>query len=160
MKKTLSLLLVVLMLALALMGCAKTPDAPSVKDLPAADIYAALEEKHEFPFLMAMDDDVISEFYGVDLSKLADKAVMMPMMNVKATEVAIFKLNDAADAAAFEEACRNRAESVAANFEFYLEDQYEAAKNPEIKTIGNYVVMIICEIAPDMMATVEATLAP
>jgi shikimate 5-dehydrogenase len=52
-----------------------------------------------------------------------------------------------------------RAEAVAASFEFYLQDQYEVAKAPQIKTVGDYVIMIIFEEAEAMMKTVEETLA-
>ena len=158
MKKTVSLILVALTLVLALTGCAAGEKAPAVKDVPSADVYAALEGKYEFPALMAMDDTLLADFYGVDPAKCVDYTVMMPMMNVKATEIAIFRLQDAADAQAFADACTARAEAVAAGFEFYLQDQYEVAKAPQIKTIGNYVVMIIFEEAEAMMKTVEETL--
>jgi predicted small lipoprotein YifL len=159
MKKTLTLILAALTLVLALTGCAAGEKAPAVKDIPSADVYAALEGKYEYPSVMAMDDTLLADFYGVDPAKCTDYTVMMPMMNVKATEIAIFRLKDAADAPAFAEACAARAEAVAASFEFYLQDQYEVAKAPQIKTVGNYVLMIIFEEAEAMMKTVEETLA-
>lgn len=138
---------------------APTQEAPGTQELPSADVYAALTDKYEFAATMEMDEARIQDTYGVDLSLCEDYLVMEPMMNVKTAETAIFRLKDAANAPAFEEACAKRAAAVAKTFESYLQDQYEIAKNPVIKTIGNYVVMIINEDAEAMMQTVEEALA-
>jgi hypothetical protein len=156
-KRWLPLCLCALALAL-LTGCSKTP-AAQVKDVPVSDLYTQITQSFELPAMGAMPEDMIAESYGVDLSKCSEYSVNMAMMNVHTAQLSIFKLQDAADAPAFEEGCRRYAASVAKTFEHYLPDQYELAQNPVIQTLGNYVFFAIGEDAAALRDAFAAAVA-
>lgn len=159
-KRVLALCLSLVALMALAVGCSKSPAASAAKDVPVADLYTQLTSKVELPTLGAMPDDMITESYGVDLSRCKEYSVNMAMMNVHTAQLSIFKLKDAADAPAFEAGCKKYAESVAKNFENYLPDQYELAQNPVIATVGNYVFFAIGESAASLKDAFTAAVAP
>ena len=107
--------------------------------------------KIEQPMMMELTDEQVQEIYNIDPQKLADYAIRIPMMNVKSNEIAILKVKDAADVPVVEEAVKKRAETVQQQFETYLPDQYENAKNYKVVTKGNYVLFVISEQADELV---------
>lgn len=104
-------------------------------------ILAAVEQ----PALMDMDAEMIKDMYHFD-PDLADQFVAkIPMMNVKTNEIAIFKLKDATSLPIIEEGMSQRAADVQKQFETYLQDQYENAKNYKIVVHDNYVLFVISD---------------
>lgn len=129
---------------------APTPP-PEPAGLSASEIVAKVTATDKEPETVSFDAETVATLYGVDTSSVKSYCVKGPMMNVKANEIAVFELNDAADAAIFKKACENRAADVATMFEQYLADQYEIAKAPSITVVGNYVFMAISENSASMM---------
>ncbi|WP_158602387.1 DUF4358 domain-containing protein [Cohnella endophytica] len=104
----------------------------------------------EQPKLMEMGADQFKESYGIDTSLLSEYTVRMPLMNVKTNEIAIFKVKDAKKIDTVKKGIVKRAEAVQKQFETYLPDQYENAKNYKIVVKGNYVLFLISESASDL----------
>ena len=73
------------------------------------------------------------------------------MMNVKTNEIAILKVKDEKDIPKAESAVKQRAENVKKQFETYLPDQYENAKNYKLMTKGKYVLFVISEDADKLV---------
>ncbi|QMV44962.1 DUF4358 domain-containing protein [Cohnella cholangitidis] len=111
----------------------------------------------EQPKLMDMGEDQVEESYGIDMKLLADYTVRMPLMNVKTNEIAVFKVKNAKDIDAVKKGIEKRAEAVQKQFETYLQDQYELAKNYKIVTNGNYVLFLISESADELEKVFNAT---
>ncbi|WP_253896136.1 DUF4358 domain-containing protein [Solibacillus sp. R5-41] len=107
----------------------------------------------EQPALMELTAEELTNLYNLDATKLEDFSVRVPMMSVKTNEIAIFKVKDVNDVAEVLAAVKQRAENVMKQFEQYLPDQYENAKNHKIVTKGNYVLFVISEQA-DKLITV------
>lgn len=121
-------------------------DTAKYRDVPAQELTQAITEKVEFSMLSPMDAETMAVMYpNLDTSKLADSSVQFTMVNIKANELAVFKVQDAQDTAMVEQACRERAQTIAQNFAMYLEDQKTIAENPLIQTYGNYVLFAIHE---------------
>jgi hypothetical protein len=107
----------------------------------------AILAKVEQPSLMDVTSDMLQDLYHLDPALLEQFTIKMPMMNVKTNEIAILKVKDANDIAAVEEAVKQRAEDVQKQFETYLQDQYENAKNYKIVVKENYLLFVISESA-------------
>ncbi|MFC4776043.1 DUF4358 domain-containing protein [Paenibacillus sp. GCM10023252] len=99
---------------------------------------------------MSMNSDDLSAMYGLDAKLLADFSVHSPMMNVKANEIAIFKVKSTKDMDKVEAGIKKRAASVQQTFETYLQDQYEIAKDYRIVKNGSYILFVISESADDL----------
>lgn len=129
-----------------------TPTKPPVAEtLPnATKIVDGMLEKVEQPSLMTMDSDSLKDMYSIDSSLLEDYSVRYPMMNVKATEIAVFKVKNKKDIDTIKDGIKTRATTIQKNFEHYLPDQYENALNYTVTTNGNYVLFIISDKADDL----------
>ncbi|MFF2885441.1 DUF4358 domain-containing protein [Paenibacillus sp. NPDC057967] len=125
-------------------GSAETDSAKGIVD--------AILNKVEQPALAPIEGDMVKDLYHLDPSILADYAIMSPLMNVKTNEVAVLKVKDAKDVATVEEAVKKRAADVQKQFETYLQDQYENAKNFQVVKKGDYVLFVISESADDIVS--------
>ena len=128
-------------------------DEPKVVEptLSANEMVNEMLSKIEQPMMMELTDEQVQDIYNIDPEKLADYAIRIPMMNVKSNEIAILKVKDTADVPAVEEAVKQRAATVQQQFETYLPDQYENAKNYKVVTKGNYVLFVISDQADELV---------
>lgn len=117
----------------------------------AAEILDYMLEQVEQPPLMELNDEELEAMYGLDPALLEDYVVRMPMMNVKTNEIAILKVKDAQDIPAVEESIEQRAKDVQKQFEHYLPDQYENAKNYQVAVEGNMILFVISESADELI---------
>lgn len=114
-------------------------------------IVDAMLSKIEQPSLMDVPSDMVADLYHLDTAMLEDYTIKIPMMNVKTNEIAILQVKDANDIPTIEEAVKLRAEDVQKQFETYLPDQYENAKNYKLIVKDNYVLFFISERAEDLV---------
>ncbi|MDQ6421248.1 DUF4358 domain-containing protein [Paenibacillus sp. LHD-117] len=122
----------------------------------AAGMLDAILAKVEQPALLPVEGDMVKDLYHLDAALFEDYAIRTPMMNVKTNEISIIKVKDAKDIPAVEEGLKQRAADVQKQFETYLQDQYENAKNFKIVTKGQYVLFVISEEADAIIAEFEA----
>ena len=141
---------------LLLAGCSNKNEQESVEPgLTPNEMVDQMLAKVEQPMLMELTEDQLKDTYNIDPAKLEAYAIRIPMMNVKANEIAILKVKDEADIPEVEDALKNRAENVQKQFETYLPDQYENAKNYKLVTKGKYVLLVISESADELLAVYE-----
>lgn len=107
-------------------------------------------EKVEQPPLIEMQTEMIEDMYGIDSAVLEEYTVLIPLMNTKTNEIALFKLKDEQDKTKIEEGIQKRAGDIQKQFETYLPDQYQNAKNYKLITEGVYVLFIISESADQL----------
>ncbi|WP_431028890.1 DUF4358 domain-containing protein [Lysinibacillus sp. LZ02] len=139
------------MLAMVIAACSGNESATVEVKESAKEIADTMVAEVEQPAQIELSAEQLKEFYNIDAAKLEDFSVRMPMMNVKTNEIAIFKVKEAKDVAEIEAAAKQRAENVMKQFEQYLPDQYENAKNYKIVTKDNYVLMVISESAEELI---------
>lgn len=151
MKKLTMFVMLTIIGGLLLAACSN--DEPKVVEptLSANEMMDEMLAKIEQPMMMELTDEQVQEVYNIDPEKLADYAIRIPMMNVKSNEIAILKVKDVADVPAVEEAVKQRAQTVQQQFETYLPDQYENAKNYKVVTKGNYVLFVISDQADELV---------
>lgn len=152
MKKLWMFLMLTIVGGVLLAACSNDEPAVVEPTLSANEMVNEMLAKVEQPMFMEVTADQVKEIYNIDPEKLEDYAIRIPMMNVKTNEIAILKVKDAADVSVVEEAVKQRAENVQKQFETYLPDQYENAKNYKIVTKGNYVLFVISDQADALVA--------
>ncbi|MFD0589905.1 DUF4358 domain-containing protein [Paenibacillus sp. GCM10027627] len=172
MKKRMLHLLLVVAMGVALTACGADPknngatsgqetnapsSEPSAKPSPDGDSGGELDQKAgtakemvesilakvEQPALMALEDDMVKELYHFDPALLEEYAIMTPLMNVKTNEISILKVKDVKNIETVEKGVKQRATDVQKQFETYLPDQYENAKNFKLVTKGSYILFVI-----------------
>lgn len=157
MKKIVLGLIFVAMLSLALAGCSNNDDSAAVEPtLTAKEMTEQMAETTEEPAQLELEGEQLKDFYNLDPELLEDYSIRIPMMNVKTNEIAIMKVKDEKDLQTVEEAAKKRAEAVQKQFEQYLQDQYENAKNYKLVTKGNYVLLIISDKADELLEVYDS----
>lgn len=144
------------MLAIVISACSGDKGSTVEVKQSAKEIADQMVERVEQPAFMELSAQDLNELYKIDTAKLADFSVRVPMMNIKTNEIAIFKVNDAKDIPDIEEALKQRAETVQKQFEQYLPDQYENAKNYKVITKGNYVLFVISDRADELIKVFDS----
>lgn len=156
MKKIISFLMLTIVLGLLIAGCSKDQSSTIEPELSANEMADKMLEKVEQPSLMELEPDQIKDLYNLDPEKLEEYSIRIPMMNVKTNEIAILKVIDAKDVPDVESAIKQRAENVQKQFETYLPDQYENAKNYKLVTKGNYILLVISENADELLKVYDS----
>ena len=156
MKKLKMFLMLTIIGGLLLAACSN--DEPEVVEptLTATEMVNEMLTQVEQPMMMEVTDEQVQEVYNIDPATLEDYAIRIPMMNIKTNEIAILKVKDAADVPAVEEAVKQRAATVQQQFEMYLPDQYENAKNYKLVTKGNYVLFVISDQADELVTVYDS----
>lgn len=151
MKKLQMIFMITIIGGLLLAGCSQgAPDAVE-PELTTTQMVDEMLSKVEQPMMMEVTGDQVKDIYNIDLEDLEDYAIRIPMMNIKTNEIAILKVKDSSKVSAVEEAVKQRAESVQKQFETYLPDQYENAKNYNLVTKGNYILFVISEQSDELI---------
>ena len=145
-----------IVLGLLIAGCSKDQSSTIEPELLANEMADKMLEKVEQPSLMELEPDQIKDLYNLDPEKLEEYSIRIPMMNVKTNEIAILKVKDAKDVPDVESAIKQRAENVQKQFETYLPDQYENAKNYKLVTKGNYILLVISEDADELLKVYDS----
>lgn len=114
---------------------------------PLANEVTVITEGIELPGLVPMPAEMFNDTYGIDSSLLKDYYVGMPMMNVHATEIAIFEVNNEADIDTVMAAIEKRQQALAEQWQSYLPDQYELVQNYKTAVKGNQVLFVISDQA-------------
>ena len=94
-----------------------------------------------------MDEQMFKDTYGIDPDILISYYVHMPMMNVQATEVAVFEVKNEVDVDLVVEGIHKRQQALEAQWQSYLPDQYELVKNYKVEVRGKMVLFVISEEA-------------
>ncbi|MHA0857437.1 DUF4358 domain-containing protein [Paenibacillus sp. CMAA1364] len=157
MRKKNALMIMVIVLGIMLTACGGSNKKEEVYQPTQStkEMVDTVLAQIEQPSLMEMPEDMVLQFYHLDTVLLEQYTIMMPMMNVKTNEIAVLKVKDAKDIEAVETAVKQRATDVQKQFETYLPDQYENAKNYKMITKGNYVIFIISENAAEIETAFE-----
>ncbi len=153
-------LLVVLSFVLMMAGC--SAPAAKTKVLTNEEWFGVVENiqtEIELPAMMALSDAELTDFLGINADNLESFVVMMPMMNVHATEIMVFQAKDGMINTVKEEVALYL-EGYEQMWSTYLPDQYELVKNRVEKTVGeSTLVVIIAEEAAKIESIIDAALA-
>lgn len=156
MKKALSLALALALAVTALAGCsgksggaaAKTPE--ELTKLYADAITANGGEGVEYNPVVSEakegdDSALLLEFLGLKAEDMTAFGISMSLMNVNAYAIAaIMPAEGKADTV--KQALQTYQENQMANFEMYLADQYDIAKNAKLETLEDgTVLLVMCE---------------
>lgn len=155
MKKIQLFIIATIIGSLLLAGCSNNASGPVEPKLTANEMVEEMLAKVEQPQLLEVPAEQVMDVYNIDPATLEDFAIRIPMMNIKTNEIAIFKVKNAEDVSKVEAAVKQRAEMVQKQFEQYLPDQYEQAKNYKLVTKGNYVLFVISDSADKLVTAYD-----
>lgn len=154
-------ILVMLSLVLMLAGCSAA-SGEKTKVLTNEEWFGVIESiqtEMELPAMMALSDTELTDFLGINAENLESFVVMMPMMNVHATEIMVFQAKEG-KLETVQEEVDLYLEGYEQMWSTYLPDQYELVKNRVEKVVGeSTLVVIIAEDTAAIEAKIDAALA-
>lgn len=128
-----------------------TTPAPTATPEPSQEVsegskvqaaWDAITAQIELPALEGLNDDFLSELYGIDPADLVDYVAQIPMMNVTATEFFLAQVKDG-KMDTVKAALQSRQATLEAEWQQYLPEQLELVKNYRLVTQGNYVMFCV-----------------
>ena len=160
-KKTAVILSVVTLLT----GCgAKTapsaePQASEVQETKTVnEIYQEVTEQVSLESPVCMDDDFISNYYGIDVSTLEEYVFSMSEDATQAETVVLMKAKDGADTGEIVSALETVVDEKKNEMENYLPEQFEIVEKSEVKTRDRYVWLVISQQADAITDIIEKDL--
>ena len=105
----------------------------------------------ELPYFMDLDDDILSQLYGIDAADLVEYIGKMPFMNTQATEFFIAQVQSG-KMDTVKAALEKRQADLIEQWGQYLPDQLELVKNYKLVTSGDYILFAIAECAEDAVS--------
>lgn len=120
------------------------PAEPTSKQIKLDDVWKKIQESGlELPGLSNLPDEMLKETYGISKDDIKQSIVMMPMMNVQATEIALFEAKDEASLKNVIAGIEKRQTNKYEEWKRYLPDQFEIVQNYKMKVFGNYVCYVV-----------------
>lgn len=102
----------------------------------------------ELPFFQDLDDELLSDFYGVDPADLVEYICKIPFMNTQATEFFIAQVQPG-KMDTVKAALEKRQADLLEQWKQYLPDQLELVENYQLATNGDYILFAIADCAAD-----------
>lgn len=138
-------------------GIENNPDGSFSAEDPsvAQETIFVVTDGIELPASVEMPAEMFADTYGIDTELLASYAVNMPMMNVTATEIAVFEVKDEASIAAVKAGIEKRQKGLEEQWKSYLPAQLELVQNYKVAVKGNLVLFVISEEADQIVANFE-----
>ena len=132
-------------LALFAAACSKPSDPKPVTEVNVNSVYALLKESGHLPELAAVPERDLGEVYGIDASKLKQWVFAMSSnYSSDAGEVAIFEASDQEyEMSALAQKLQNHLDRIKAVAKDYTPQQYAKVEPVEVKTVGNFVYMVV-----------------
>lgn len=119
------------------------------------EIYDEIAEKVEQPDMVALNDNYIANYYGIDLSLLEDYVFINAEDVIYADTIVLMKVKDEASTQVMKDALDTMIEQKKLELENYLPEQYKVVEKSEIVVAGNYVYLVISEKADEIQAVIS-----
>lgn len=123
-----------------------------VVDLDVNEMMNHIAERVELPAMMEGSEAELTELYGIAADKVEAYAIRVPMMNVTATELAVFKASSDEAVEDVKAGVQSRIDNLIEQWSTYLPAQLALVENNKVLVQGRYVFMIIAEEEPSAYA--------
>lgn len=114
------------------------------------EIYEEIAEKVEQPAMVALNDNYIANYYGIDLSLLEDYIFVNAEDVIYADTIVLMKVKEEASAQTMKDALNTMIEQKKLELENYLPEQFKIVEKSEVVVSGNYVYLVISENAQEI----------
>lgn len=122
------------------------------------EVYQEITGQVSLESPVCMDDDFISNYYGIDVSTLEEYVFSMSEDATQAETVVLMKAGDGADIGEIVSGLEMIVDEKKNEMENYLPEQFEIVKKSEVKTKDRYVWLVISQQADAITDIIEKDL--
>ena len=126
--------------------------------LPIADIYKEIGQKVALKSPECMDDEFISNYYGIDAATLEEYVFSISEDAAQAETIIIMKVKDSKDLEDIAECLRTVVDEKKNEMENYIPEQFAIVEKSKVVTKDNYVWLVISENADAVTDIIESGL--
>lgn len=117
-------------------------------DFDVNEMMNDIAQRVELPAMMEGSEAELTELYGIAADKVEAYAIRVPMMNVTATELAVFKASSDEAVEDVKAGVQSRIDNLIEQWSTYLPAQLALVENHKLLVEGRYVFLIIAEEEP------------
>ncbi len=139
---------------------AQTTDTSASKETTKSidDIYQEIEQAVSLQSPQRMDDDFISNYYGIDATLLDEYVFSMSEDAAQAETVIIMKVKNADDLTGLSDSLQTVVDEKKNEMENYIPEQFAIVEKSKVQTKDNYVWLVISENADTITDIIESGL--
>lgn len=126
--------------------------------LSIAEVYEKIGAEVSLQSPECMDDDFISNYYGLDTALLEEYVFSISSDAAQAETVIIAKVKDVSDTEAVAESLQSVMEDKKAEMENYIPEQFAIVEKSEVVIEDNYVWLVISENKDSITSVIENNL--
>ena len=128
----------------------EAPSGTPAEESKVQAVWTAISDR-ELPFFQDLDDELLSDFYGVDPANLVEYICKIPFMNTQATEFFIAQVQSG-KMDTVKSALEKRQADLEEQWSQYLPDQLELVQNYKLVTNGDYILFAIADCADEAVS--------
>lgn len=131
-----------------------TADARSIKE-----IYQEIEQTVSLKSPQCMDDDFISNYYGIDAAALEEYVFSMSEDAAQAETVIIMKVKNTDDLKGLTDSLQTVVDEKKNEMENYIPEQFAIVEKSKVQTKDNYIWLVISDNADAIADIIEGGLS-
>lgn len=122
------------------------------------EVYQEIGQTVSLQSPQCMDDDFISNYYGIDATALEEYVFSMSEDAAQAETVIIMKAKDAGDMAGLKDSLQTVVDEKKNEMENYIPEQFAIVEKSKVQTKDNYIWLVISENADAITDIIESGL--
>lgn len=134
------------------------PEESKEEALSVAEVYEKIGQAVELKSPACMDEEFISNYYGLDTKILEEYVFSISEDAAQAETVIIMKVEDAGDIEAVKGCLEEVVEEKKGEMEDYIPEQFAIVEKSEVVTKDNYVWLVISENEDSITSVIENNL--
>ena len=136
---------------------AETPDSPDGRENTKSidEIYQEIEQTISLQSPQCMDDDFISNYYGIDASSLEEYVFSMSEDAAQAETIIIMKTKNTDDVGELTDSLQSLVTEKKNEMENYIPEQFAIVEKSKVQSKENYVWLVISDNADAITDIIE-----
>jgi len=158
-KNVISFFLMLLLGGCLIAGCgAEKEQKEATVNQTLEEIYTQMVENVEMPLMVRMDEDYITNYYGIDLSAFDEYVFAAAEDALLAENIILVKLKEGQSSEPVVTILEKIIKQKKAELESYLPEQFKIVEKSSVVTKGDYVVLIISSKKAELEAQLPEAL--
>lgn len=123
------------------------------------DEYAdTIEEQYYDTFMIDMNESDFYSYFGVEPNQIKQMVYKEAFLDVKADALVMIEVSDDTIINGIQTKLENRLQEIQDEFETYIPEVYEIAKNGQVIVINSYIFMIVNENSDAIVTDIKSKL--
>lgn len=136
------IILLFVFITLMISGCAKS-GGEVLKNPEISEIEDTVMKNFDTSDMIKLDDKKLERVYGISADEVGGYFAYVSTSNIKADEVAVFKVKDSKDIEGIKSKIGERMVQLGTGFKDYLPEQYSLIEKYTLDVKGNYVFLVV-----------------